>query len=571
MSYIGGKARGASHILAVLNDPRFDGYDYLEPFVGMGHVLRRVVNKRSYAFIISFMLGVASARACYNSAAGATLRRFAAACLSNDARRREGREGREEREGPIDRRALLDRSLPLSDADSGADTVLAHDEPLHVGVTLPIITILPQSKVQAQPSRANAPSTLSIQDTHVNTQLHVHTMTETNNNSEQQPRQSMVQPDVGDGDEHCRVYAERDAAGELGVQSLNDNERDPPRATTVAMLGDCDVSACACARPLEQVAPVVAVASLAASSAGSSVAGASTPKPSHPAAQAESVVGGEVAGPAATATASNAATRSTWAAPAVASADPAVMIASCTFLEPKPLPPPASISSCNRRPWHPGDLETGGDAAMPGRTSRACRLTLPAVPIDRIQAQQAPAPAHCDALCAETASLIAPSVESASRSSLLLTPTGTTSFRKGVVGLLSDRFSTPFKPSQPTSACRRQWAANQLAPAATAAPTAAAPLSYRSAGADTFRSRRRFFEGSFSERGASTPGLTPVQERPSPRPRSLSPTDTPSRPSGMPSERRSSADLGEPIGFCRGTYRIVSYHLEPTETEMFSC
>ena len=42
MSYVGGKARGSSHILATLNDPRFDGYDYLEPFVGMGHVLRRV-------------------------------------------------------------------------------------------------------------------------------------------------------------------------------------------------------------------------------------------------------------------------------------------------------------------------------------------------------------------------------------------------------------------------------------------------------------------------------------------------------------------------------------------------
>ena len=49
MSYIGGKARGSKHILAVLNDERFDGMDYLEPFVGMGHVLRRVVNKRSYA------------------------------------------------------------------------------------------------------------------------------------------------------------------------------------------------------------------------------------------------------------------------------------------------------------------------------------------------------------------------------------------------------------------------------------------------------------------------------------------------------------------------------------------
>ena len=49
MSYVGGKARGAEHILAVLNDAAFDGYDYLEPFVGMGHVLKRVANKRSYA------------------------------------------------------------------------------------------------------------------------------------------------------------------------------------------------------------------------------------------------------------------------------------------------------------------------------------------------------------------------------------------------------------------------------------------------------------------------------------------------------------------------------------------
>ena len=49
MSYIGGKARGSKHILAVLNDPRFDGYDYVEPFVGMAHVLRRVANKRTYS------------------------------------------------------------------------------------------------------------------------------------------------------------------------------------------------------------------------------------------------------------------------------------------------------------------------------------------------------------------------------------------------------------------------------------------------------------------------------------------------------------------------------------------
>lgn len=48
MSYVGGKARGAAHILAVLNDPRFDDYDYVEPFVGMGHILHRVVNKRVY-------------------------------------------------------------------------------------------------------------------------------------------------------------------------------------------------------------------------------------------------------------------------------------------------------------------------------------------------------------------------------------------------------------------------------------------------------------------------------------------------------------------------------------------
>ena len=31
MSYIGGKARGSQHILAVLNHPQFDGYDYVEP------------------------------------------------------------------------------------------------------------------------------------------------------------------------------------------------------------------------------------------------------------------------------------------------------------------------------------------------------------------------------------------------------------------------------------------------------------------------------------------------------------------------------------------------------------
>ena len=47
-AYPGGKARGASHILRVLNDPMFDGFHYLEPMCGMCHVLRRVENKASY-------------------------------------------------------------------------------------------------------------------------------------------------------------------------------------------------------------------------------------------------------------------------------------------------------------------------------------------------------------------------------------------------------------------------------------------------------------------------------------------------------------------------------------------
>ena len=64
MSYVGGKARGAEHILAVLNHPAFDGYDYLEPMVGYGHILHRVRNKRSYAasdanpLVVSLLRGV---------------------------------------------------------------------------------------------------------------------------------------------------------------------------------------------------------------------------------------------------------------------------------------------------------------------------------------------------------------------------------------------------------------------------------------------------------------------------------------------------------------------------------
>lgn len=49
MSYVGGKNNGAEHILQVLNHEAFDGMHYIEPFVGYAHILRRVVNKRTYA------------------------------------------------------------------------------------------------------------------------------------------------------------------------------------------------------------------------------------------------------------------------------------------------------------------------------------------------------------------------------------------------------------------------------------------------------------------------------------------------------------------------------------------
>jgi DNA adenine methylase len=48
-AYPGGKARGAEHILSVLNNPMWDGYKYIEPMCGMCHILRRVVNKSSYS------------------------------------------------------------------------------------------------------------------------------------------------------------------------------------------------------------------------------------------------------------------------------------------------------------------------------------------------------------------------------------------------------------------------------------------------------------------------------------------------------------------------------------------
>ena len=48
MAYLGGKASSADHILEILNDPLFDQFDYIEPFCGYCHILRRVINKKSY-------------------------------------------------------------------------------------------------------------------------------------------------------------------------------------------------------------------------------------------------------------------------------------------------------------------------------------------------------------------------------------------------------------------------------------------------------------------------------------------------------------------------------------------
>jgi DNA adenine methylase len=48
MAYLGGKAKGYQHIINILNNPCFDNYNYFEPFVGYAHILKRVVNKKSY-------------------------------------------------------------------------------------------------------------------------------------------------------------------------------------------------------------------------------------------------------------------------------------------------------------------------------------------------------------------------------------------------------------------------------------------------------------------------------------------------------------------------------------------
>jgi len=48
MAYLGGKSKGADHIIEVLNRPQFNNFSYIEPFCGYCHILRRVVNKKDY-------------------------------------------------------------------------------------------------------------------------------------------------------------------------------------------------------------------------------------------------------------------------------------------------------------------------------------------------------------------------------------------------------------------------------------------------------------------------------------------------------------------------------------------
>lgn len=48
MAYIGGKSKGAEHILKILNDKKYDNMNYIEPFIGYGHILRRVQRKKTY-------------------------------------------------------------------------------------------------------------------------------------------------------------------------------------------------------------------------------------------------------------------------------------------------------------------------------------------------------------------------------------------------------------------------------------------------------------------------------------------------------------------------------------------
>jgi site-specific DNA-adenine methylase len=48
MAYFGGKSKCYSHIIYILNKTKNDNKIYLETFVGMCHILRRVINKKKY-------------------------------------------------------------------------------------------------------------------------------------------------------------------------------------------------------------------------------------------------------------------------------------------------------------------------------------------------------------------------------------------------------------------------------------------------------------------------------------------------------------------------------------------
>ena len=48
MSYVGGKSKNSQFIIDILNNPFFDNKVYLEPFVGYGHITKRIQNKKKY-------------------------------------------------------------------------------------------------------------------------------------------------------------------------------------------------------------------------------------------------------------------------------------------------------------------------------------------------------------------------------------------------------------------------------------------------------------------------------------------------------------------------------------------
>lgn len=60
MGYLGGKKRH-TYLFDFLNHPKFDGMDYIEPFLGFANVLYRIKNKNSYTasdckdYLINFM------------------------------------------------------------------------------------------------------------------------------------------------------------------------------------------------------------------------------------------------------------------------------------------------------------------------------------------------------------------------------------------------------------------------------------------------------------------------------------------------------------------------------------